>query len=206
MLGFSGTSRQLRSLIEAGYRGVEQSQWYSWTRPSYLETENKAKLRYKLYVSPAPHAVVDVVERAVKVAVQLEAPSFKIGTSIGSLLRPDKFILYTDSDQALHLLASELKRELAGYPAQGVPFTKPLDTTGMLSASLEPPRSFCLPGWEHAESWRAWITDRLAVALVQARSFSRDPAIQCEFALSKLYIDGIDTHEWTATSRLWQGQ
>jgi hypothetical protein len=206
MLGLTGSSSLIRCLSDAGYERVNHVHWHAWTRRRFLEPESLNSLRYKLYISPAPHVLFEVVERAMEIAVRLQIPSLKIGKSIANLLRPDKFIFYTDSIEALDLLAQELQPEIDEFPAQGVPFTQSLYTTGIISAGSDPPRSLCNSGWAQAESWRAWITDRLALALMQARDHTASRAAQCEFALSKLSVEGIDTRDWTATPQLWEGE
>ncbi|HYP06069.1 MAG TPA: hypothetical protein VER03_07510, partial [Bryobacteraceae bacterium] len=203
MLGLAGSSPLLARIAGAGYDRVDHTQWHAWTLRTGLHPEN---LTYKLYVSPDPRAVVDVVEATLRIATDLRIPSFKIGRSVGNLVRPDKIVLYADSEDELLALASALEPLLAPHPAQGVPFTKCVDAQGMLSIGVDPPRSLCLSGWAQAESWRAWIADRLAIALIQARAFSKDPAAHVEFALSKLFIEGIDTRDWTASPKLWQGE
>lgn len=206
MMGLAGSSPLLQRLTGAEYDRVDHIHWHAWSRRSHVDDAAIDKLRYKLYVSPDPRTTVDVVERTVGIAIELKVPSFKLGKSLANLLRPDKFILYTDSSAALDVLATELSRELAEYPVQGVPFTKCIDGRGMLSTGADPPRSLCLSGWAQAESWRAWIADRLALAILQARAFSKSASAHCEFALGKLSVEGIDTRDWTPYPELWQGE
>lgn len=203
MLGLAGSSPLLARIAAAGYDRVEHTQWHAWTRRTGLHPES---LTYKLYVSPDPRALVDVVEATLDIAAEQQIASFKIGRSLGNLLRPDKIVLYADSEHELLALAAALEPKLARYPVQGVPFTRCVDAQGMLSVGVDPPRSLCLSGWAQAESWRAWIADRLAIALVQARASSNDPSAHLEFALAKLFVEGIDIRDWTACPRLWQGE
>jgi hypothetical protein len=203
LLGVAGASPLLNLIARSGYERVDHDQWFAWTRRRYLAPEAACSLRYKLYVSPATKALADVVERALNVAIRFEVPSFKIGKSAGNLLRPDKFIFYLDSAETLGELSAQLHRELADYQAHGVPFTRMLDSAGMLSAGADPPRSLCISGWAQAESWRGWIADRIALALLQARAFT-NLDMRCEFALTKLSIEGIDTRDWAPTGQLWQ--
>lgn len=205
LLGLAGASPLLSAIARSGYERVEHEQWLTWTRRGYLGPETAGSLRYKLYVSPVVNVLPEVVERALKIAIDLEVPSFKIGNSAANLLRPDKFIFSLDSAETLNALSAQLQRELAEYPAQGVPFTRMLDRAGIVSAGDDPPRSLCIPGWGQAESRRGWIADRLALALLQARSFA-NLQIRCEFVLTKLSIEGIDTRDWALTSQVWQGE
>ena len=206
MLGLNGSSAQLQRLAGSGYERVDHIHWHAWTRRTFIDAGTFNSLRYKLYVSPNPRAIVHVFEQTLKVAVELQVPSFKIGKSIGNLLRPDKLILYTDSASALDIVTTELKGVLAPHPAQGVPFTKCLDATGMLSAGADPPRSLDPSDPAQAESWRAWITHRLALAILQARAVSSDPSMHRELVLTRLSLEGIDTREWTPCPQLWQGE
>lgn len=205
ILGLAGAAPLISRLIREGYERVDHEQWLAWTRRRFVDPEAASTLRHKLYVSPILSALPEVVDRALKVAIDLHVPSFKIGKSAGNLLRPDKFVLYLDSAETLEAVSAQLQRELAEFPAQGVPFTRMLDQTGMLSAGADPPRSLCISGWAQAESWRGWVADRLALALLQARSFS-NAETRCEFALTKLSIEGIDTRDWVPTDQLWKGE
>ena len=56
---------------------------------------------------------------------------------------------------------------------------------------------------QERESWRLWLTNRLAVALLAAR---RDggPLEPWQYALARLEIDGIDPSTWAPSADLWE--
>ena len=99
--------------------------------------------------------------------------------------------------------AARLSAELAGCPSHGVPFTAELaDCDGLLSFGIDPPRSEHALEWQERESWRLWLTNRLAVALVSAR---RDggPLEPWQYALARIEFDGIDPSTWAPAGDLW---
>ena len=57
-------------------------------------------------------------------------------------------------------------------------------------------------GWQERESWRLWVTNRLAVALVAAR---RDGAAvePWRYALARAELDGVDVATWAPRGDPW---
>jgi len=99
--------------------------------------------------------------------------------------------------------ARQLARELGLVPAHGVPFTAEVAGEGLLSWGLDPPASEHLIEWQERESWRLWLTNRLANAILLAR---QDPERTIEpslFALERLRLEGVDTTTWTPSETLW---
>ena len=100
-------------------------------------------------------------------------------------------------------MAAQLSSELAGCPSQGVPFTAELaGSEGLLSWGMDPPRSQHMLEWQERESWRLWVTNRLALALVAAR---RDGGLlePWQYALARIELEGIDATTWTPHGDLW---
>jgi hypothetical protein len=85
-------------------------------------------------------------------------------------------------------------------PAQAVPFTAGIDDDGLLSWGVDPPRSELLSSWQ-GTSWRRWITDTLAVALVAARAGGARELLR--FALQRITLDGVDVNSWTPDGIAW---
>ena len=90
--------------------------------------------------------------------------------------------------------------------------TKVACTASSASASCEdsapavasdPPDGNRLLDWQRIESWRSWITRRLAFALVQARGSGAAPADCVAFALERLRMARVDTHTWSPTKDAW---
>ena len=155
-----------------------------------------------MYVSPRPEALPEALQRTVATLAELGAPTFKVGDNLHDLLRPDKLVIYFGSREELDEVAERLVPALAGLPAQGVPFTAALGGDGLVSWGIDPPpEEYTLP-WLGAESWRIWITNRLATALVAAREAEPDGPDGIEgwrFALERLRLEGVDTGTWAPT-------
>lgn len=181
--------------------------WLAWAarRPSTRHA-SAATITHKLYVSPMPAFVENVFAITLKTLTTTEALQFKVGADADGLLRPDKIVAYFDSAEALRDAAHLLGERLQGCPAHGVPFTAALDDDGLLSWGVDPPASQQLLDWQPRESWRLWLTNRLANALLTAK---RTPAAAVrrapwQYALERVRLEGVDTTSWVPADTLWQ--
>ncbi len=175
--------------------------WFLWS--SRQPPSGKRSDRYKLYVSPLPELVPVAFSAAAGVAEEVGAVALKVGNDAPSFLRPDKIVLYFSDFDRVSAAAARLSHELAGCPGHGVPFTAELvGNDGLLSFGIDPPRAEHALAWQDRESWRLWLTNRLAVALVAARrdGGSLEP---WQYALARLELDGIDPSTWVAPTDLW---
>jgi hypothetical protein len=194
--------------------------WLSW------KTQDEAAGRlptegpmYKLYVSPDLEYLADGGFATIVAALtELRVPQFKVGADAAGLLRADKIVTYFPDFESLARAAHGLAVALAGAPAQGVPFTAEIGGGGLLSWGADPPRGEGLP-WEGRSSWRLWIAQRLARALLAARA-GRGQAGKdgkkgedgedwhgippWRFALERLRLEGVDTDTWTPGALLWK--
>jgi hypothetical protein len=166
----------------------------AWTTWSGREHAAPVAQTFKLYVSPAVDDVPAAVHASKAAARRHSALGGKLGVGPYGVLRPDKLIVYFASFEALHNAAAELTTTLAGIRAHGVPFTAPLSGDGLLSWGMDPPADVGMVGWLREESWRTWLTDRLAAALIIARADGADPVA---FALRRVAALGVDPHTWT---------
>ncbi len=174
-------------------RREQASRWARW-RPAY-----------KLYISPLPEILPENIGVIIDVLGTAGVSNFKIGRDLYGLLRPDKIVAYCNDFEELAALATRLQEKLAGCPAQGVPFTAGIDPAGLLSWGTDPPRETQEFVGLEQESWRLWVTNRLAVALLAAKSQPAD--IQpSQFALERLRLDGVDTDTWTPRQAIWQSE
>src|SRR4029077_16193702 len=89
--------------------------------------------------------------------------------------------------------------------AQGVPFTADLCRDGLVSWGMDPHQPPVLAGHEYV-SWRRWITNRLASALLDARDVPPAGVEPWRFALQRVRQEGIDTGTWTPLSGHGQRQ
>jgi hypothetical protein len=201
-LGFSRQGRHRKVFdrwfaLSAG--GDQNSGWWSW---QHLEKRNNPSQRwqpeYKLYISPLPEAWPEVIGSIVNELGSAGVTSFKIGSGLHGLLRPDKMVAYLADFAELANLSAGLEKALAGCPAQGVPFSAGIDSSGLLSWGMDPPHQS-----SPNESWRVWVTNHLAVSITtcQAQETHVRPF---EFALERLRLEGIDTDTWTPQQAIWQ--
>jgi len=158
---------------------------------------------YKLYASPAPEALEEGFGEILDALSASGARQFKVGADAAGLLRPDKIVAYFPDFDHLSEAAGRLAERLAGMPAQGVPFTSEIGGDGLLSWGVDPPREESPLG---GESWRLWLTQRLARALLSARSAggSIGDVEPWRFALERVRLEGVDTDTWTPGAMLWK--
>jgi len=186
---------------------------------------------YKLYVSPAPAALPEAFGAVLDGLAAVGAPGFKVGAGAGGLLRPDKIVAYFETFERLAAAAAALTERLAGVVPHGVPFTSEIAAGGQLSWGVDPPPAagFGPLGSDGRMSWRLWLTNRLARALIAAVAAGGSHAGAVDaaatgagspvagaapgetmepwrFALERLRLEGIDTGSWTPAGTLWRRQ
>jgi len=174
-----------------------QYSWISWSRKRKIRRDAGAKSTYKIYISPVLEELPEVFEKAVRVLTGSAAFSFKIGMNREGLLRPDKFVAYFTEFEHLAAAAERLAGVLEGHNAQGVPFTAPLDASGLLSWGMDAADDDIRKDRERV-SWRATVTEKLAasISLSKTEKLGRDECV--DFVLKKMMLEGIDPTTWTA--------
>jgi hypothetical protein len=171
--------------------------WIAWRVQHANAVSSRTASSYKLYVSPACTALRPAFEAAVVAGSACCATSIKIGGDAAGLLRPDKIVLYFDTLDDVQQAANQIYERLSGCPVHGVPFTAELVGDGMLSWGMDPPDDQQALAWHERQTWRLWITNRLATALIMARQTRDAPIVPWQFALERLRLEGIDTTTWT---------
>jgi hypothetical protein len=199
---FSTGGKEIKNLLKNSWEPTnleEKKYWFSWWKQKreIKLTGYSRQVTFKLYISPAIEYIPKVFEQAVRILSASDAFSFKIGSTIEGLIRPDKMVAYFCSKAALMDVADLLKKELGGVTAHGVPFTAQIDESGILSWGIDPADSEVLPSVE-AGSWRMKVTDQLALAIGQARADQLDIGRSIQFIRTKLLTLGISTTDWTA--------
>jgi hypothetical protein len=173
--------------------------WLCWRRRGALQTPSP----FKLYISPCIEDLPFTFRVALDAFAELAVPCFKIGRDLPGLLRPDKFIAYLPSHAALEALAATLRRRLGRARAHGTPFSAEIDPEGLLSWGMDPPREAQLSSWQ-GTSWRRWVTDCLALALIAARHSPPPHTIApWRFALQRLALEGVNTQTWAPQDIGW---
>ena len=158
---------------------------------------------YKLYLSPRFDELANVFGAIVDGIVSSRAVAFKVGGELSGLLRPDKIVAYCESFEDLAALADCLEQRLQGCLARGVPFTAQIDKDGLLSWGMDPPRENQTAGLQQRESWRFWLTNRLAISLAEVNRLM-DASGAVRFALDRLRLEGVDTETWTPKQAIWR--
>jgi hypothetical protein len=202
-----------RSFLEASWEAghaddgsaADESGWLSWALRSPASASAARGNVHKLYISPLPEFVENVFAITLRTLTKSAVMQFKVGANVDGLLRPDKMVAYFGSFDDLQSAAEKLASALQGCPAQGVPFTAELAGDGLLSWGVDPPASERLLNWQPEESWRLWLTNRLANALLTARMAKESSTTlqPWQYALERLELEGIDTRSWTAARRSW---
>lgn len=192
----------------------ENDAWIMWRartpktsqRVTYSEQPNGT---YKLYISPIIDELPQVFEIASCVLAQAGASAFKIGNDAINLLRADKIVAYFPTFNALEEAANTLADLLRPYPAQGVPFACQLTDNGMLSWGIDPPKHVQSAIGLEGTSWRLWLTNKLASALITAQSahshFTESHFTEpWQYAINRLRLDGVNIDTWSPEPTLWQ--
>ncbi|MCE7064067.1 hypothetical protein [Dyadobacter sp. CY326] len=175
----------------------QKFRWISWSRKQNKSHNARLSSTYKIYISPVLEELPDVFDRAVRALTESNAFHFKIGMNREGLLRPDKFVAYFTEFDHLSAAADRLHAVLKDHSAQGVPFTAPLDASGMLSWGMD---SATDENLQHVErkSWRAKVTEKLAasISLAKTEKLSREERV--DFVLKKMVLEGVNPLTWTA--------
>jgi len=178
--------------------------WQAWRRAGAPGEGRAGGPTWKLYVSPRPEAMADGFGDVLAALTSARAFQFKIGRDAGGLLRPDKIVAYFASWESLAGAADAVHARLAGAPAQGVPFSAGIGGDGLLSWGVDPPDDERSGLGGERESWRVWVVQRLAWALLSARNQPDRSVEPWRFALERLGLEGVDTATWTPSAALWK--
>jgi hypothetical protein len=181
--------------------GEEAQPWISWQSRRAPYGQDSAAV-YKLYVSPACHALRATFEASAHVAATSAAFFLKVGSDVHGLLRPEKIVVYFREFADLQETAARLVERLKGCPAHGVPFTAEIAGAGLLSWGIDPAADHYSVPWLARESWRQRICNRLASALALAGASPAAEISATDFALDRLQMEGVDTETWAPTNGL----
>lgn len=175
----------------------EHFRWISWSRRHKIDVTQSSRTTFKIYISPLLDELPAVFAKAVRVLTASAAFSFKVGMNREGLLRPDKFVAYFHTYAELTDATDRLTIALNGHQAQGVPFTAPLDESGLLSWGMD---TGVASENETATSWRAVVTEKLAATISLPRSEKLSREESADFIQNKMMLEGVDASTWTAAS------
>ncbi len=180
------------------------SGWLYWQRRHPRVATARGRHGHKLYVSPVCESLPAALPAVIEALSRSSATQFKMGSDAGGLLRPDKIVAYFGTLEEVMEAAHWLAERLRGCPAQGVPFTGQITGDGLMSRGADPPAEEQPLDWMQRESWRLWVTNRLATALLAARVAEGAVVEPWRFALQRIRLEGVDTENWTPSDRLWR--
>jgi hypothetical protein len=178
-------------------QGPPVGPWWAW-RPR-ARPPDAANGIWKLYVSPQPSHLVDVVRATLRACSELPVTSLKYGGDAQGMLRPDKLVVHFETAEAVQPAAARLSCVLSGCAVHGVPFSAELAGDGLISYGCDPPPDS--PAARAGLSWRAWITRRLAEALASRPPLGSEP---WRAALDHVARAGVDPVTWAPAADIWR--
>lgn len=174
--------------------------WRVWKR----KHKGKSGSGYKLYVSPRAEALSEAFSAAAETFGETGVQRFKVGRDIYGILRPDKLVAYFPREEQLRETAERLFGRIGGMAAHGVPFTCELHGDGLLSWGMDPPKRTQVLPWQERQSWRLWVVNKLATALLAVKTQSSHAVEPWKFALERVRLDGIETNSWTPSPDIFR--
>lgn len=172
-------------------------EWFLWRTMWASSTP----ARFKLYISPRLEDFPNVFQIAMEILPKHRCRKLRMAIQGVGLIRSDKCVAYFDRMDALKEAAREIEKKTLGLDAQGVPFTGPLDLTGMCSWSVESDEPFDLSMQpELPPSWRRRVAYRVAEAI--RTSIQYCPTRILQGVLRSMANHGVDTEHWTPLERL----
>ena len=188
-----------------GDTATGRSSWRNW-RTRETDGAPPGRPTYKLYLSPGTDHLPCCLESVTALLEGEHRPfAFKVGRRLYDILRPDKLVLYFTTSEAVRRAAALLAAELTGVPAAGVPFTAPLSESGLVSWGIDPPTGESLASWNPDRSWRRWLINRSATALVSAAERPEAGVNPIAFVLARVSLEGVDPATWAPRDGLWEG-
>jgi hypothetical protein len=183
------------------------SHWIMWrrSRVSAGPAEFRRLTACKLFISPTCGALRETFHSTIPILADSPAFAFKVGSDLPGWLRPDKLVAYFARHADLTDTAARLQAALNGVPWQGVPFSAALSGDGLLSWGMDPAEDAQTFGWNGRESWRVWVTHRLAESLLAASRCPDLPVAPWTFALAALELDGIVPTTFVPAEGIWAG-
>lgn len=177
-----------------------------WHLFSLRETCRKSRwsTHFKLYISPAFTDIPEVLTTALRIVSEMFVPAFKIGANLEGLLRPDKLILYFPTFEELKRAASKIEDEIMGIKPHGVPFTASIGSSDILSWGRDPPSHLQPLSWTDKQSWRVWVTTRIASSLLLSRATRPTSLSPLSAALNYLWFCGVDPQTWIPRPALFE--
>lgn len=168
--------------------------WRCWDISGSPRLKPGTQTVFKVYLCVRPEAADILLHHALRSLPGSGASRLKIPRTAQGLLRPDKFVVYFASRRDAEAFGRRVAADARLVPPQPTPFTAPLDDIGIASMGADPPSFMeAMPGQERS-SWRFWVSQRLARAILNVRrSPSADPVSD---VLAAVKSSGVDPEAW----------
>jgi hypothetical protein len=169
--------------------------WRSWKVGRKRGSRDSAG--YKVYLSPLPDETPEVFRIVRETVADSGANSMKTGRVFSALLRADKLIVYFRTISGALEYAESLVRATSSFKGQGVPFTYQVaPDNSLISIGVDPPGKFGLDN-----SWRRYVTDKLALAIQAFHRSTRDDPIA--YIRTHMSMFGVDIDQWRPVNNDW---
>jgi len=197
-LGLGGERDAPGAIARDWSRGDDDSPWLVFTRRR--SQRQRTGQSCKLYVGVAFEELPGCLSALAEGLAAGAALQFKIGTDLDGLLRPDKLVAYFPSKDTLSAAAQALLPILSNRAVHAVPFSAEIGGSGALSWGMDPAEAW----FGDRMSWRQWVCEQLAAALIAARSSAAGAVAPWQFALERLRLEGVNTDTFMPTGH-WSG-
>ena len=192
-LGLASEREVPAAIARSWSRGDDDSPWLVFNRRQ--SQRQRREQSCKLYVGLAFEELPDCLPALAEKLAEGEALQFKIGTDLDGLLRPDKLVAYFPSKETLSAAAQALLPIVSNRAVHAVPFSAEIAASGALSWGMDPANAW----FGERVSWRQWMCEKLAAALIAARSDTAGPVAPSQFAMERLRLEGVDTDTFMPT-------
>lgn len=179
--------------------------WYMFSSLRPPERQAEVTQHCKLYMSPVVNDLPRCLIRLSAVLPQLRFEAWKVGRFTYGVTRPDKICLYFSTREDAQIAAQVLAREMRGIRPQGVPFTELQDTVGLISLAMDPPRQTARSTFSTQNSWRLWVSRKVATAVIMAKQSRDYPLSPLQSALWTMQFLGVEPETWRiGNSDFWR--
>jgi hypothetical protein len=169
--------------------------WRSWQLKARKPSKDMPS--YKVYFCPTPDGLPSVFRIVRDIAADSEAHAMKIGRALTGILRADKFIVYFSDFPLALRFAEDISSKLTGFYSQGNPFSFQVEQdSGLVCMGVDPP-----PILGEKNSWRLYITNKIALAIQGARR--TEPENPLEYLHTYMHMLGVDSHNWRPLKDDW---
>lgn len=180
------------------FKQIESSPAPDWT--IYTSRDDSESLdtagAYKLYICPETEVLTEIISQISEVLASSGASFIKVVNAVSGLNRPDKIVAYFDYRHELAHCAMALNRCIGNFPGRALPFSCSLTPDGLLSWAVNPFPAVALFYSVSPGSWRKFVCDRIASAIVIGKRDSNRSLELPQYVSQYLHEIGISPDCW----------